>query len=100
MDLYDVKVFPTAQTDIIEITKDPCERSSGRVPQFLEALMDAADILRIAPEQFPPAKDIQFRLRGYRILPVGDYIGFYTVREKTVGLCRLFFARDMREDLF
>ena len=100
METYDVKVFPSAQIDILEISADPCVISSGKLTPFYESLMDAADILRIAPEQFPPAKDILFRLRGYRVVPLDDYIGFYAIRGKTVELRRIFFSRALRENLY
>jgi plasmid stabilization system protein ParE len=51
------------------------------------------------PERCPLAKDIQLRLRGYRMLLVKNYIVFYLVSDKTVEIRRILYARRQYEGL-
>ena len=99
MEEYDVKIFPAAQDDLRNIADSLKELSAAQAAQYFELITDAAASLKTAPESRPLARDSQFRLRGYRTLPLNEYIAFYSLNGKTVELRRIVFAHRQYEGL-
>ena len=96
---YDVILFPAARGDLMDVWDDLGALPSEQSERFLDSLVEAAEQLRASPEVHPLARDVQFRLRGYRVLRLGDYLVFYSIIGKTVELRRMFFARRQYEGL-
>ena len=99
MEEYKVIIFPSAQDDLTDIAEILNATSPGEAARYLDLLIETAEPLKTAPESRPLAKDVQFRLRGYRTLPVKNTIIFYSFSGKIVGLRRILFSRPQYEGM-
>jgi plasmid stabilization system protein ParE len=45
------------------------------------------------PELYPLSRDRALAEKGYRIIPIGNYLVFYIIREKEVQILRILFGR-------
>jgi len=99
MEEYEVMIYSSAQDDLSEYIEALAVSSPGEATRYLELLTERAKALKTAPESRPLAKDMQFRLRGYRTFSVNDSIVFYTVKEKTIRISRIIFERPQYEGL-
>ena len=99
MEQYEVKIFSTAQSDLCDIVEYLNTLSPDAARRYYDLIIEKAGSLTTMPERRPVVKDIQLRLRGYRILPVKNYIVFYVVNGKTVEIRRILYARRQYEGL-
>ena len=99
MEDYSVKIFSAAQDDLRSIVEYLNTLSYDTAMQYYTQLLEIPEILTTAPEIRPLAKDMQLRLRGYRTLPVKEFIIFYVIKEKTVELRRILFAKKQYDTL-
>ena len=95
-----MKVFPAAQNDFLDIVEHLETLSPEAAAQYFELFMEKTGTLAKTPERCPLARDTQLRLRGYRMLPIENYIIFYVINGKTVELRRILYARRQYERLF
>jgi len=100
MEEYSVKVSPAAQNDFLDIVEHLDTLSPEAATQYFELFMEKTGMLATTPESSPLARDTQLRLRGYRMLPIENYIIFYVINGKTVELRRILYARRQYERLF
>jgi len=100
MEEFNVKVFPAAQNDFLDIVEHLETLSPEAAAQYFELFMEKTGTLAKTPERCPLARDTQLRLRGYRMLPIENYIIFYVINGKTVELRRILYARRQYERLF
>jgi plasmid stabilization system protein ParE len=100
MEEYNIIISPAAINDFLDISG--CNNASVReeAAQYYELFMERITILTTIPESCPLARDAQLRLRGYRVLPIENYIVFYIINGKTVELRRILYARRQFERLF
>ena len=96
---YSVKIFPTAQNDLLDIVDYLNTLSPDAAIRYYDLIIEKAGTLSTMPKRYPLAKDTQLRLRGYRTLLVNNYIVFYVINEKTVEIRRILYARRQYDGL-
>jgi len=94
-----VIISPAAQNDFLDIEDYLNTLSPEAAAQYYMLFMEKVRALKTMPESRPLARDTQLRLRGYRMLPVENYIVFYVINGKTVELRRILYARRQYERL-
>ena len=99
MGKYKVIIYPSAQNDLREIVEYLNTLSPQTALSYYDLLVEEIGSLSNLPDRCPPAKDIQLRLRGYRMLLVKNYIVFYVVSSETVEIRRILYARRQYESL-
>jgi len=100
MEEYNVRISPAAQNDFLDLIEHLESLSPGAAVEYFELFMEKVGVLAKTPESCPLARDTQLRLRGYRMLPIDNYIVFYVVNGKNVELRRILYARRQYERLF
>ena len=100
MEEYNVIISPAAQNDFLDIVEHLDTLSPEDATRYYELFMEKTGMLATTPESCPLARDTQLRLRGYRMLPIENYIVFYVINAKTVELRRILYARRQYERLF
>jgi len=100
MEEYKVIISPAAQNDFLDIVEHLDSLSSEAAQQYYELFLDKMRMLAKTPDSCPLARDTQLRLRGYRMLPIENYIVFYVLTGKSVELRRILYARRQYERLF
>jgi len=100
MEEYKVTVSPAAQNDFLDIVEHLETLSPEAAVQYYELFMEKTRMLAKTPESCPLARDTQLRLRGYRMLPIENYIVFYVIIGRNVELRRILYARRQYERLF
>jgi len=100
MEEYNVKISPEAQNDFLEIVEHLENLPPEAAVQYFDLFMERTGMLTTTPECCPLARDTQLRLRGYRALPIENYIVFYVIIGKTVELRRILYAKRQYERLF
>ena len=99
MEEYNVRISPAAQNDFLDIADHLSTMTPEDATQYYELFMEKMGMLKTTPERCPLARDAQLRLRGYRMLPIENYIVFYIINCKTVELRRILYARRQYERL-
>ena len=99
MEEYNVIISPAAQNDFLDIEDFLNTLTPEKAVEYYDLFMDTMRVLATTPDIHPLARDTQLRLRGYRMLPVENYIVFYVITGKTVELRRILYARRQYERL-
>lgn len=99
MEKYKLKIFPSAQNDLLEIIDYLNTLSPDAAIDYYDLLVEQINSLSTLPMRCPLAKDTQLRLKGYRTLLVKNYIVFYVVNDKTVEIRRILYAKRQYEAL-
>jgi toxin ParE1/3/4 len=90
---WTVRYLRPAQRDLEEIV-DYISRDD---PEAAVAFVDEIDTSLSRLAQFPasgsPPRDERLRRRGYRVVPIRDYLAFYTLRGRTVQIRRIIHGR-------
>jgi len=94
---YKIKIFPTAQNDLLEIIEYLNTLSPQTALKYYDLIVESIGSLAELPERCPLAKDPQLRLRGYRALLVKSYIVFYVVSGNTVEIRRILYVKRQYE---
>jgi toxin ParE1/3/4 len=94
---YRVVFTQTAETDLQE-TVDYIFRVLGNrqaAERFLEELDQQIEQISHHPETHPFVSDDHLRRQGIRLFTIGNYLGFYRIRndEKTVTILRVLYGR-------
>ena len=94
---YEVVFTQTAETDLQE-TVDYIFRildNRQAAERFLEELDQRLEQISHHPETHPLVSDDHLRQQGIRLFTVGNYLGFYRIRndERTVTILRLLYGR-------
>jgi len=100
MEEFSVRISPAAQNDFLDLVEHLESLSSSAAAECYELFMEKVGTLTKTPESCPLARDTQLRLRGYRMLPIENYIVFYVINGKIVELRRILYARKQYERLF
>jgi addiction module RelE/StbE family toxin len=98
--LYSVLVFPKAENDLKE-TKIHFEEvlKTSPTPLF-ENFLKQIDLLEENPFIFPLLRDPYLNQLGYRMIPVNNFLLFYTVKGKEVQIHRFLYGRRNYQLLF
>ena len=99
MERYSVKIFPTAQNDLKSIVDYLNTLSPDVAVRYYDLIIEKVETLQTLPERCALARDVQLRLRGYRLLHVENYIVFYIVNGSTVEVRRILYAKRQYEEL-
>ena len=99
MEQYNVKIFPTAQSDLKDIVDYLNTLSSEAALRYYDLIVERIGTLQVMPERCPLARDAQLRLRGYRLLFVKNYIVFFVVNGNIVEIRRILYAKRQYEEL-
>jgi plasmid stabilization system protein ParE len=96
---YNVKMFKSAQNDFLDIAEHLNTLSPEEATQHFDLIVDKTEFLTAMPESCPIARDAQLRLRGYRVLFIGNHVVFYVINDKTVEFRRILCAKRQYERL-
>ena len=93
MEHYNVRLFPTAKQDLLDLIEYLHTLSSETAQQYYDLLIAEIASLSELPERCPHPKDLALKAKGYRYLLVKNYLVFYVVSGKTVQIRRILYAR-------
>jgi len=94
-----VILSPVAQNDLLDIKDHLVTLSPEAAVEYYGLFMDKMSVLANAPDSCPLTRDTLLRLRGYRTLPIDNYIVFYVIIGDIVELRRILYARRQYERL-
>lgn len=93
MEKFKLKIFPSAEQDLKDITDYLNELSQQAALKIYDEITDGIASLERMPMRFPLAKDNILRAKGYRMLVVDHYVVFYIVSGNTVQIRRILHGR-------
>jgi len=97
MENYDVKISPAAQRDFLVVTEHLNALPPEEAMPAYDRILNETESLSKSPATCNFAKDMQLRLRGYRVLPVGDYLFFFVICGNIVDIRRILYAKRRYE---
>ena len=97
MESYEIKIFPLAQVDALDLAEYLNSRSPEDAAQLFELFMLKLEKLVKNPQSSALARDTQLRLRGYRTLQEDVYTFFLVIRGYTIELRRILFSKRQFE---
>lgn len=93
MEKYEVKIFPTAKQDLLEIIDYLNTLSPETALRYYDKLTEAIGGLSHMPERCPRPRDLALAAKGYRYLIVENYLVLYTISGQTVQIQRILYGR-------
>lgn len=93
MDTYNIKIYPTAKQDLLEIISYLNTLSPDTALRYYDRLIEQISSLRHMPLRCPKPRDLALAAKGYRYLLVENYLVFYVVEGGTVQIRRILYAR-------
>ena len=93
MENYKVKIYPTAQQDLLEIIEYLNTLSPEAALRYYDLLTEQIASLSRMPERCPKPKDLALAAKGYLYLIVENYLVFYIVSDDTVQIRRILYGR-------
>ena len=93
MEQYEVRIFPTAQQDLLDVIDYLNTLSQDTALKYYDRLTSEIASLSTMPERCPRPRDLALAAKGYRYLVVGNYLVFYVVAENVVQIRRILYAR-------
>ena len=94
MDVYKVKIYPTAKQDLREIIDYLNTLSEQAALRYYDLLIEKIGSLSQMPLRCPKPRDIALAAKGYRYLIVENYLVFYVVAGDTVQIRRILYAKQ------
>lgn len=94
MGQYKVIIFPTARQDLQGLVDVLNTLSPAVALSTYDAIVQEITSLAEFPFRCPKLKDLALAARGYRSLLVKNYLVFYVVRENTVQIRRILYAKS------
>ena len=86
MEQYDVRIFPTAQQDLMDVIDYLNTLSKEAALNFYDRLVSEIASLSTMPERCPRPRDLALAAKGYRYLIVKNYLVFYVIVGDTVQI--------------
>lgn len=93
MDSYEVKIFPAAKQDLLDIIDYLNTLSADAALRYYDLLTGQIASLAQMPERCPRPRDLALAARGYRCLIVQNYLVFFVVSGRTVQIRRILYGR-------
>ena len=93
MDNYTVKISAAAQRDFLSVVEYLDALPPEEALTIFDQLLEDVEVLRSEPMSCPFARDMQLRLRGYRVLVIEDYLFLFVISGKTVEIRRILYAK-------
>ena len=98
MEQYEVRIFPTAQQDLLDVIDYLNTLSQDSALKYYDRLTSEIASLSTMPERCPRPRDLALAAKGYRYRVVGNYLVFYVVAGNVVQIRRILYARrDYRQ---
>ena len=98
MEQYEIRIFPTAQQDLLDVIDYLNTLSQDTALKYYDRLTSEIASLSKMPERCPRPRDLALAAKGYRYLVVGNYLIFYVVAGNVVQIRRILYARrDYRQ---
>ena len=98
MEQYEIRIFPTAQQDLLDVIDYLNTLSKDAALDYYDRLVSEIESLSMMPERCPRPRDLALAAKGYRYLLVGNYLVFYVIVGKVVQIRRILYARrDYRQ---
>ena len=93
--MYEIRYLPLARKDLTDIASYIADHL--KAPKAAMDLLDALDEFISRLEQFPYSCKVYQPIKAleaeYRLLPVKNYAVFYVVKEQTVEIYRVVYAK-------
>ena len=99
METYDVRIYPAAKRDLVEIIQYLNTLSPDAALRYYDLLSEKIQSLSHMPERCPPEKDNILRARGYRCMAVNHYLVFYIIVGRVVQIRRIVYGKRNYESL-
>lgn len=93
METYQVKIYPTATQDLLDIVDYLNTLSPAAALKTYDDLVEEISSLSQLPLRCPRPKDLALAAKGYRYLLAGNYLVFYMVQDKIVQIHRILYAK-------
>ena len=93
MEVYKVKIYPSARRDLEEIIEYLNTLSKETALEYYDTLVKGISFLSRVPERCPHPRDVALAAKGYRFLATKNYLVFYVVVGDTVQIRRILYAR-------
>ena len=93
MDVYKIKIYPTAKQDLREIIDYLNTLSQQAALRYYDLLIAEIESLSQMPFRCQKTRDIALAAKGYRYLIVENYLVFYVVAGDTVQIRRILYAK-------
>ncbi|MCQ2050519.1 MAG: type II toxin-antitoxin system RelE/ParE family toxin [Candidatus Saccharibacteria bacterium] len=90
---YKVLVFPTAQKDLNEIKFYFTNALKTSLNSLFEKFIKLVGLLKEHPFTYPIHQDSLLKLVGYRVAPIENYLIFYLIKNDTVQIHRVLYAK-------
>lgn len=99
MEQYNVKIYPAAEQDLLDIIDYLNTLSPTAALRYYDLLTEQIASLSVMPERCPRPKDLALAAKGYRYLVVENYLVFYVVADDTVQIRRILYGRRNYQSL-
>lgn len=100
---YRVELSQRAERDLDRITEYITNRlhNGAAASAFMDELLDKLEKLSGHPTMYEEARDPLLKLRGYRRIPLGNYLALYLVDEaaKAITVTNIFYGKQRYIDL-
>lgn len=93
MEVYKIRIYPSAQRDLQEIVDYLNTLSADTALRYYDLIVSEISSLSSMPLRFPHPRDLSLAAKGYRYLTVKNYLVFYIVSGDTVQIHRILYAR-------
>ena len=93
MDVYKIKIYPTARQDLREIIEYLHTLSQQAALRYYDLLIAELESVSQMPFRCPKPRDIALATKGYRYLIVESYLAFYVVGGDTGQMRRILYAK-------
>ena len=93
MEQYEIRIFPTAKQDLLDVIDYLNTLSRDSALKCYDRLVSEIASLSTMPDRCPRPRDLALAAKGYRYLVVGNYLVFYVVAGNTVQIRRILYAR-------
>lgn len=90
---YNVKIYPAAKQDFLDIIDYLNTLSPDAALRYYDLLTEQIASLSHMPERCPRPKDLALAAKGYRYLIVEKYLVFFVVVGDTVQIRRIIYGR-------
>lgn len=89
---YKVKLYPTAEQDLLDVIGDLNVLSPEAALRYYDLLTEQIAGLSSTPERCARPRDLVLAAKGYRYLMVKKYLVFFIVKGDTVQIHRILYG--------
>ena len=93
MEKYNVRIYPTAKKDLLDIIDYLNTLSPDAALRYYDKLTTEITTLADMPCRCPKPRDLALAAKGYRYLIVENYLVFYVVEGDVVQIRRILYAK-------